>query len=125
MTPGWKGIAILGGLLGLSGVVLAALGSHAIPGMDEPENYRNWHTASLLHLVHAPALLALAAVAQRHSPPLLRLASSLIMLGVVLFSGSIYVMVAYGLESTLNLAPAGGLVLVAGWLLALIVFFRA
>ena len=122
--PGWKGIAILGGLLGLSGVILAALGSHAIPGMDDPENFRNWRTANLLHLVHAPALLALAALIQNNRSPLLRHAGSLIFLGIVLFSGSIYVMVAYGLESTANLAPAGGLVLMAGWLLAVIGFLR-
>ena len=123
--PGWKGIAVLGGLLGLSGVLLAALGSHAVPGMDDPENFNNWRTASLIHLTHAPALLALAALARSYASPMLRYAGSLIMLGVVLFSGSIYVMVAYGLGSTFNLAPAGGLVLMAGWLLAVIGIFRA
>ena len=107
--PGWKGIAVLGGLLGLSGVLLAALGSHAVPGMENPENGINWRTANLLQLVHAAVLLGLAALARTGASPLLRLAASLIMLGVVLFSGSLYVMVAYGLESTYNLAPAGGL----------------
>jgi uncharacterized membrane protein YgdD (TMEM256/DUF423 family) len=124
MAPG-KGIAVLGGLLGLSGVILAALGSHAIPGMDVPENARNWWSANLIQLLHAPVLLALAALARDDSAPLLRHAASLLFLGIVLFSGSIYIMVAYSLDSTFHLAPAGGFVLMAGWLLAVIGFFRA
>ena len=125
MNPGWKGTAILGGLLGLSGVILAALGSHAIPGMGEAETYRSWQNASLIHLVHAPVLLALAALARNNTSLLVRYAGSLIFLGIVMFSGSIYVMVAFGLEGTGNLAPAGGLVIMAGWLLAVIGFFRS
>lgn len=125
MTPGWKGIALLGGLLGLSGVILAALGGHAVPGMDDPENFNHWRTANLMHLVHAPALLALAALARGAPSRLIRYAASLTMLGVVLFSGSLYVMVAYGLAGTFNLAPAGGLALMAGWLLAVIGILRS
>jgi len=125
VNPGWKGIAILGGLLGLSGVILAALGSHAIPGMGEPETYRSWQNASLIHLAHAPALMALAALVRNNTSSLVRHAGSLIFLGIVMFSGSIYVMVAYGLEGTGNLAPAGGLVVMAGWLLAIIGFVRS
>ena len=123
--PGWKGIAILGGLLGLSGVLLAALGSHAVPGMEDMENFNSWRTANLLHLVHAPALLGLAALTRNEPSPLLRFAASLMMLGVVLFSGSIYLMVAYGLDGTLNMAPVGGFALMVGWLLAVIGFWRS
>ena len=107
----------LAGLLGFSGVLLAALGSHAVPGMDQAANYRSWQSASVLHLVHAVLLLVLGIQALRKPSRLLLAAAVLILLGVLLFSGSIYVRIVFDLERTFNLAPTGGFLLMLGWLL--------
>ena len=45
----------------------------------------------------------------------LLLAAGMLFLGIVLFSGSIYARVALGIESTFNLAPTGGLLLMVAW----------
>jgi uncharacterized membrane protein YgdD (TMEM256/DUF423 family) len=125
VIPGWKTLAVLGALLGLSGVILAALGSHAVPGMDYPGSYRSWQAASLMHLAHAAVLLALAALYKNTGQRLLGVAAMAMMLGVALFCGSIYFQVIMGLDDTANLAPAGGLLMMFGWLLAIIGFFRS
>ncbi len=116
MRPGAKALALAGAVLGLLGVVLAALGSHAVPGMEEPQTWRSWQAASLMQLVHAAALMALAALAGQSANRLVSWGGWLIVTGVILFSGSIYLSVMLGLHDTANLAPAGGLTLMAGWL---------
>ena len=107
----------LAALLGFSGVLLAALGSHAVPGMDQAANYRSWQSANMLHLVHAVVLLVLGTHALQQPSRLLLVPAGLIFLGILLFSGSIYARVALELESTFNLAPIGGFSLMLGWLL--------
>lgn len=114
MGPG-RATGLLAALFGLTGVLLAALGSHAVPGMDQPGNYQSWHSASQLHLVHAVALLALSLQLRSRPDRAVLLAAALMALGIVLFCGSIYLRVWLGLGRTFNVAPAGGLLLMAGW----------
>ncbi len=49
----------------------------------------------------------------------------LIATGVVLFSGSLYLQATLGLQGTFNVAPAGGIFLIAGWLLGIAGILRA
>lgn len=108
---------VVAGLLGFTGVLLAALGSHAVPGMDVEANYRSWQSANVLHGVHAVVLLVLGVQAFKQPSRLLLATAGLMILGVVLFSGSIYARVAFDLERTFNLAPTGGFLLMLAWLL--------
>jgi uncharacterized membrane protein YgdD (TMEM256/DUF423 family) len=123
--PGWRALAAVGGVLALSGVVFAALGSHAVPGMDDPQIFRRWQAASLIHLSHAAALLALAGLCQQRESRLLAWSGLLTATGVLLFSGSLYLQTMLGLPGTFSIAPAGGLLLMLGWLLAIAGFLRA
>ena len=115
MIPGPRGIAVLGSLAGLSGVVMAALGSHAVPAMDDPAVYQSWQSAVLIHLVHAAALLALAALAARRPSRLAAWAALLFTAGIVLFSGSLYLALLTANISLNVTAPLGGMALIAGW----------
>ena len=120
-----KIVGLLGAVLGLSGVLLAALGSHAVPGMADPANYRSWQAASLLHLVHAVALLVLSVQLGRRPARPMQVSAVLMAAGVVLFSGSIYARVALDLGRTFNVAPLGGLLLMAGWCVCLYALLRS
>jgi uncharacterized membrane protein YgdD (TMEM256/DUF423 family) len=99
----------LTGLFGAIGVLLAAFGAHGLdPYLDEA-SMQTWQTAARFHLFHA---LALGLSAAHPSRP--RLAVLGFGAGIVLFSGSLYVMAV----SDLNLGPItplGGLAFVAGW----------
>lgn len=108
-------ISALAGLLGFTGVLLAALGAHAVPGMNEMPTYQSWQSANVLHLVHAAVLLVLAIQLQRRPSSLLMASASLMFVGVVFFSGSIYLRILLDLSSTANLAPLGGFMLMAAW----------
>jgi uncharacterized membrane protein YgdD (TMEM256/DUF423 family) len=70
-----------------------------------------WQTAVQYHMWHAIALIALAAV------PGSRRAALLIAAGILLFSGSLYLMALSGVRSLGMVTPLGGLLMIAGWCL--------
>jgi uncharacterized membrane protein YgdD (TMEM256/DUF423 family) len=109
-----RAIAFAGAVLSLSAVILAALGSHLV---DMQGLQGVWQTASIVHLFNAAALLGLAALISNLESQFLQWGSWLIVLGTVVFCGSIYVHVITG--STLSgVTPSGGLLMMVGWFLA-------
>jgi uncharacterized membrane protein YgdD (TMEM256/DUF423 family) len=104
----------LSSLLGASGVALGAYGTHALSDRVSEAAAASWNTATEYHLLHAIALLALALHARATGRPV-RLPAALLAAGVVLFSGSIYLLVLAGWRWLGPITPLGGLVLVAGW----------
>lgn len=117
--PGaFQPLLIAGALLGLTGVVLGALGAHALRGELSPAALGTWQTAVLYHLIHAPAVLAIAIAAPARG--LLRWAGLCFLVGVLLFSGSLYLL-ALGAGSIFGpITPLGGLFLIGGWGLVLL-----
>jgi uncharacterized membrane protein YgdD (TMEM256/DUF423 family) len=100
---------VAAGLLGAFGIGGAALAAH---GGDN----RLIAVAAAIALVHAPALVALAAVPEEHLR--LRLpAVILIVVGTLLFSGDLAARALVGDRLFVNAAPTGGMLLIAAWLL--------
>ncbi len=101
---------VFAGLFGAAGVAGAALAAH-VAGND-----RFVAIAASMALIHAPALLGLAAILSR-APRLLGLSGAALSVGVVLFSGDLAMRAATGASLFANAAPTGGTMLIAGWLL--------
>lgn len=104
------------GLLGFLGVLGGAVGAHP-PGdfLDAPEARESWNAAVWFQLFHVLAVMALA----DWRPPSLgrwRGVAVCLLAGTVLFSGSIYALAAGAPGAIGPVTPAGGLVLLAGWL---------
>jgi uncharacterized membrane protein YgdD (TMEM256/DUF423 family) len=101
----------LGGLMGAGGVILAAAGVHAAPnaGLD---------SAAYLLLFHAAAVLGGAALTQQGLlwRPLALAALIAWVAGAALFSGDIALRAFAGHRLFAFAAPAGGVILIAGWL---------
>jgi uncharacterized membrane protein YgdD (TMEM256/DUF423 family) len=114
MAPTSDRLALrLGALFGLFGVILGSLAAHGPlhDFLDKQNHLDLWRTATFYQWVHALALLAVGqARTARRGTVICWL------LGVVLFSGSLYIL---ALDSTQKwagpLTPLGGLVLIAGW----------
>jgi len=109
------------GVLGAAGVVLGAFGAHALKGRLEAAGMRDaWETAVTFQLLHAAALLGLAAwMRAAPSPPRAGAwAARLLAAGTVLFSGSLYLLALGGPRWIGPLTPLGGLSLIAGWVAA-------
>ena len=102
----------LAATLCLLAVALGAFGAHALKGTLEANGTREiWNTAVVYHLTHAVALVVLAL-----HPASLRLASGLLTAGIVIFSGSLYILAATNVNSLGPTRPVGGLCFLAGWL---------
>jgi uncharacterized membrane protein YgdD (TMEM256/DUF423 family) len=99
-------------------VVLGAFGAHALRSTLELRGTLNtWHTAVLYHFIHAIALLVLALYGASN-----RAAWWLLLAGIVLFSGSLYViaLIRQPPDWLGPVTPLGGLCFLAGWILLII-----
>jgi uncharacterized membrane protein YgdD (TMEM256/DUF423 family) len=102
-------------LFGAAGVALGAFGAHALKSRLAPDLLAAWQTAVEYHLFHSVALLALGLFASATGRSV-RLPAFLLGGGIVLFSGSLYLLAGAGLRWAGPLTPLGGLLLIAGWL---------
>jgi uncharacterized membrane protein YgdD (TMEM256/DUF423 family) len=108
-------------IVGFAGVALGAFGAHALKDhLTALQMASVWETAVLYHLVHAVVLLVLAG-----RPVLARLAWIFFLVGIILFSGSLYVLAYTGIRWLGVITPLGGLSLLAGWLVLAIRGFAA
>lgn len=111
---------IVSGLLGFSAVALGAFGAHGLRSRldalpDGAKRLEWWSTAAHYHLIHALALAVAAWLVQRGAGATAQAAGWCFVVGVALFSGSLYVMTITGQTKLGAVTPIGGLFLLAGW----------
>jgi uncharacterized membrane protein YgdD (TMEM256/DUF423 family) len=120
---------ILSGVFGFLGVALGAFGAHALRAHLEklPDGVKRgewWETASRYHLIHALALALAAYVASRAPGGASTAAGYCFAGGILLFSGSLYVMTLTGIRVLGAVTPFGGLLLMAGWVAVAVAALR-
>lgn len=116
---------MLASLLGGVGVGLGAFGAHAMRGRIAENLIANYETGVRYHFYHALALFAVVIAIQRWPNSTLPvIAGWLFVIGVVIFSGSLYVMAFTGLRWLGAITPIGGVALIAGWVCLLLVAWR-
>jgi len=105
----------LGSLFALLGVLAGAFGAHALRGSLTPDLSAIFETAVRYQLVHALALLATAWACVRWPGVAANAAGALFSVGIVLFSGSLYLLALTGMRGLGAITPLGGLAFIAGW----------
>jgi uncharacterized membrane protein YgdD (TMEM256/DUF423 family) len=112
---GGRSVLVLAGVLLALGTLLGAFGSHALKATLPPDRLEVYETAVLYHFFHALGLLGVGLAMRDGVSTLLRWAAGLIVAGIVLFAGSIYVL-TFGAPRALGMVtPLGGIALMAGW----------
>ncbi len=115
----------------LLAVAFGAFGAHGIePHVDE-RAYHDWNTAAQYQFYHGLALLLLAALDARLSPRAVVLVRNFFIMGVICFSGSLYLLATREILGIGNIAPVlgpitplGGLLFMAGWATLLVTSLR-
>jgi uncharacterized membrane protein YgdD (TMEM256/DUF423 family) len=99
-------------IVGFLAIALGAFGAHGLHALLE-KNTRlaTWETAVLYHLTHAVVLLIIATLR-----PLRAAAFWLMLTGIAIFSGTLYVLALTNVKWLGAITPIGGLCLLAGWL---------
>ena len=100
---------------GAVAVMAGAFGAHGLRARVSVEQVQAWTTASHYHLLHSVALLALALYAAQSGRQEVQWPAILFTIGIVLFSGSIYLLVLTPAKWLGPVTPVGGLFLIAGW----------
>lgn len=117
-TNGLGGWMAAAGLSGMLAVAFGAFGAHGLERMAggvDPRDLAAYETGALYHLVHSAALIGIAVLA-RDGASLSRLAGLLFVAGIVLFSGSLYVLGITGSRALVLVTPVGGLCFILGWM---------
>lgn len=115
----------LGALLSGLSVALGAFAAHALKARLTPEMLANFETGARYQMYHALAILAVAWAASRWpTSSLPAIAGWLFVAGIVLFSGSLYVMAITGQRWLGAVTPFGGVAFLAGWVCLLIAAWR-
>lgn len=116
---------ILAAVLGAVGVALGAFGAHGLAGVFEANGRGDtFQTASDYHMYHALALLFVGLAGGHMAGRWAQWAGYLLLAGVVLFSGSLYILAIFDVGFMGAVAPLGGTALIAGWLGIAVGFWR-
>ena len=103
-----KTLSIAGLLIALA-TVLGAFGAHALKAHLTPDKLQVYETAVRYHFLHALGLLAIGVLLRSLDGGLLRWSAALVLAGIVLFSGSLYLLTFGAPRMVGIITPVGGL----------------
>jgi uncharacterized membrane protein YgdD (TMEM256/DUF423 family) len=115
---------LIGSFLGFTGVALGAFGAHGLKSIVSAEMLSIFETGVRYQMYHAFALLLTAIFNKYFSHRLLVYAGWFFVLGIILFSGSLYVMALTEIRSLGMITPLGGICFLTGWLMQFLAAFK-
>lgn len=120
-----KLVLIVGAVNGMLAVTLGAFGAHALKQRLDEHALAIWQTAVQYHFIHTLALVALACLMQKNlRSPALEASALLFLLGLLMFSGSLYLLALGGPPWLGPVTPLGGACFIAAWASLLIYAVR-
>lgn len=122
---GAKMFLTLGSLFMAIAVALGAFGAHALKARLSPDLLAVYHTAVQYHFYHALGMLLVGLIAF-HLPAsgLVRVSGWLMLAGIVLFPGSLYLVSLSGMRGFGAVTPVGGAAFIGAWLLLAVAAVR-
>jgi uncharacterized membrane protein YgdD (TMEM256/DUF423 family) len=125
MEPEARRFCMLAALLLALATLVGALGAHGLKPRLTADRYEVLQTAVLYQFLHSLGLLGLGLLSDRLRRPLVHLAAWLVLAGIVLFSGSLYLLLSGAPRLLGAVTPIGGLCLIGGWGLAALALLRS
>ncbi|MAZ05003.1 DUF423 domain-containing protein [Marinobacter sp. SS8-8] len=114
-----------GGFLALLAVMAGAFGAHGLRGLVSERGLEVFQTAVSYQMYHSIALVLVAVLSGLGlSRKLLRWAAGFYLAGILLFSGSLYLLVLTGIRWIGPVTPLGGVCFMVGWALLVISALR-
>ena len=116
-----KTFIIAGAVNAFLAVALGAFGAHGLEGKLEPKYMETWQTGVMYQMFHALGLIAVGIIAGKlNASPLVSWTGWLMLAGIILFSGSLYVLSLSGIKVLGAITPIGGVAFLAAWVLLII-----
>lgn len=114
-----------GALLALLAVGAGAFGAHGLENRLSEDDLDLWQTAARYHVYHALGLLAVAFAADKWGGRGPDVAGWLFVVGILLFSGSLYLLSLTGVKWLGAVTPLGGAAFLGGWAVLAVTALRA
>ena len=117
---------VSGALLAAVAVILGAFGAHALKAVLDVNQLNTFEVGVRYHFYHSFALLITGIIHQAYPNKQVRLASIFFLIGIILFSGSLYIMTLFNVQGVVGLkgigaiTPVGGLFFILGWIMLLV-----
>jgi len=115
---------IIGALNGAFAVLAGAYGAHMLDGIVSEATLITFQKAVRYQMYHAFAIVIVALLANNIQLKMLNISGWLFLLGIILFSGSLYFIVFTGIQWIEFLTPIGGFAFTFGWLGLVYVGFK-
>lgn len=115
---------ILGAVFMALGVLLGAFGAHELKSSLSPEMLAVYKTGVEYQFYHSLGLLLIGLIGFQVKSRYIQWSSLLITIGIILFSGSLYVLTLSGIKAIGAITPVGGLSFVAGWIFLAIAIIK-
>ena len=112
-----KSWIILGAFLAALAVIFGAFGAHGLKNKVSPDDLIIFETGIKYHMYHALGLILIGILGFHYNSDIIQLPAVLISIGLLIFSGSLYILVLSGLRWLGAITPIGGVLLIAGWLM--------
>lgn len=106
---------LIGSLSGMLAVILGAFGAHGLEQLVDAKMLQRFHTGVEYQFYHALALLAISILYKSIRNKYIVFAGYAFLLGMILFSGSLYLYVLTGIKGIAMITPIGGLSFIIGW----------
>ena len=108
---------VIGAISGCLVVILGAFGAHGLKDILDEYGKSIYEKAVLYHMFHTVAILILGLIEKIQPELQLSLAGWAFIFGIILFSGSLYVLAVTGIKSLGMITPIGGVFFIIGWVL--------
>jgi|SRR5699024_7840776 len=107
---------VLAAINGFLAVALGAFGAHGLEGKLTEKMLNTWEKAVTYQMFHTTALLVVGLAMMKIDATGLKVAGWLFLIGIILFSGSLYLYSTTGISSLAMITPFGGVTFLAGWI---------
>ena len=120
----WTKMIGVGAIFSGLAVALGAFGAHALKEKLSPYALDVFETGVKYQMYHALAIIAVGLLASRIDGPALRVSAYSFMIGILVFSGSLYTLAFTGTKWLGAITPMGGLAFLVGWISLALACFR-
>ncbi|MFC4558126.1 DUF423 domain-containing protein [Virgibacillus kekensis] len=108
---------ILGVINGFLAVALGAFGAHGLEGKISEKMLKTWDKAVNYQMFHTMALLVTGLLMAKLQGGAMNWAGWLFFIGILLFSGSLYIYSTTSIKTFAMITPLGGVAFLVGWVL--------
>lgn|SRR5690625_4639607 len=112
-----KALLMIGAINGFLAVALGAFGAHGLEGKISAKSIAIWEKAVHYQMFHTVSILVVGVALLKLQSSILLWSGWAFFIGILLFSGSLYLYATTGVKTLAMITPFGGVVFLVGWVL--------